>query len=46
VFVARDDVIVRYELFDEDDEVGMLAALAGLRAARSAAAGEIGGRLR
>jgi hypothetical protein len=31
VFVARNKSIVRYELFDEDDEVGMLAALARLR---------------
>jgi ketosteroid isomerase-like protein len=31
VFVARDEVIVRDELFDEDDEAGMLAALARLR---------------
>jgi len=31
VFVARDELIVRYELFDGDDEAGMLAALARLR---------------
>jgi hypothetical protein len=37
VFVARDEVIARYELFDEDDEAGMLSALARLRAADHAA---------
>jgi len=31
VFVAHDGVIVRYEMFDENDEAGMLAALARLR---------------
>jgi ketosteroid isomerase-like protein len=34
VFGARDDGLVRYELFDEDDETGMLAALARLHAER------------
>jgi hypothetical protein len=38
MFVALDESIVRYELFDEDDEVGMLAALARLRAAAPAQA--------
>jgi ketosteroid isomerase-like protein len=32
VFLARDGLIARYELFDEDDEAGMLAAVARLRA--------------
>jgi ketosteroid isomerase-like protein len=35
VFAALDELIVRYELFDEDDEAGMLAALARLRAERA-----------
>jgi hypothetical protein len=33
VFVSRDGLIVRYELFDDGDEAGMLAALARLRTA-------------
>lgn len=32
VIVTRDDVVVRYELFDAEDESGMLAAVARLRA--------------
>jgi hypothetical protein len=44
LFVARYELIVRYELFDEDDEAGMLAALARLRA--GVPCGEVGQRLR
>jgi ketosteroid isomerase-like protein len=40
VFVAREGLIARYELFDEDDEAGMLAALAQLCASAPPASSE------
>jgi ketosteroid isomerase-like protein len=40
IFVAREGSIARYELFEEDDEVGMLAALARLRASAPPASSE------